>query len=229
MKTINDLMEHLRSNNLPLIPQVVVNTYSYLSDYSRYYVELDNFFRKINSELLLSTNNLKDDNEIITYYYGLITSNFIVNNYKYEKLYNTMLVEYNPIENYDRKEINTTTHGTVSTTTQYGDRNNISTTDAKTDTTTEKISTFDSDTLKPNSENLVNYGINKVTSVDTSHSDTSTTDEYTDRIESSIHGNIGVTTTQQMITSERQIALFSFYAIIFNDITDLITLGVWDI
>ena len=229
MKTINDLMEHLRNNNLPLIPQIVANTYLYLTDYLRYYIELDNFFRKINSELLLSTNNIENDNDIVTYYYGLITSNFIVNNYKYEKLYNTMLVEYNPIENYDRKELNTTTHGTVSTTMQYGDRNNTSTTDAKTDTSTEKISTFDSDTLKPNSENSVNYGINKITNIDSSHSDTSTTNEYTDKIESSIHGNIGVTTTQQMLTSERQIALFSFYTIIFNDITDLITLGVWDI
>lgn len=229
MKTINDLMEYLRNNNLQLIPQVVVNTYSYLSDYSRYYVELDNFFRKINSDLLLSTNNLEADNEIVTYYNSLITSNFIVNNYKYEKLYNTMTVDYNPIENYDRKETNTTTHGTVSTTMQYGDRNNISTTDAKTDTSTEKISTFDSDTLKPNSENSVNYGINKVTSVDSSHSDISTTNEYIDRIENNIHGNIGVTTTQQMLTSERQLALFSFYTIIFNDITDIITKGVWNI
>lgn len=229
MKTINDLMLHLRNNNLPLIPQVVVNTYSYLSDYLHHYIELDNFFRKINSDLLLSTNNLKDDNEIITYCYGLITSNFIINNYKYDKLYNTMLVEYNPIENYDRKEINTTTHGTVSTTMQYGDRNNISTTDAKTDVSTEKISTFDSDVLNPNSENSVNYGINKITNIDSSHSDTSTTNGYTDKIESSIHGNIGVTTTQQMLTSERQIALFSFYAIIFNDIADIITKGVWDI
>lgn len=229
MKTINDLMEYLRNNNLPLIPQIVANTYSYLTDYLRYYIELDNFFRKINSDLLLVDNNLKDDNEIITYYHGLITSNFIINNYKYDKLYNTMLAEYNPIENYDRKEINTTTHGTVLTTMQYGDRNNVSTTDAKTDTSTEKISTFDSDVLKPNSENLVNYGINKVTSVDSSHSDTSTTNEYIDKIESNIHGNIGVTTAQQMLTSERQIALFSFYTVIFNDITDIITKGVWDI
>lgn len=229
MKTINDLMKHLRNNNLPLIPQVVVNTYSYLSDYLHYYIELDNFFGKINSDLLLSTNNIENDNDIVAYYYGLITSNFIINNYKYEKLYNTITVEYNPIENYDRKETNTTTHGTVSTTMQYGDRNNTSTTDAKTDVSTEKISTFDSDVLKPNSENSVNYGVNKVTSVDSSHSDISTTNEYIDRIESNIHGNIGVTTTQQMLTSERQLALFSFYTIIFNDITDIITRGCWDI
>ena len=229
MKTINDLMEYLRNNNLPLIPQIVANTYSYLTDYLRYYIELDNFFRKNNSDLLLSINNLKDDNEIVTYCYGLITSNFIVNNYKYEKLYKTMLVEYDPIENYNRIEKNTTTHGTVSTTMQYGDRNNISTTDGKTDTSTEKISTFDSDVLKPNSENSVNYGINKVTSIDSSHSDTTTINGYTDTIESNIHGNIGTLTTQTMLTSERQLALFSFYTIIFNDITDIITKGAWDI
>ena len=42
-------------------------------------------------------------------------------------------------------------------------------------------------------------------------------------------GNIGVTTTQQMIVQEREVALFSFYNILVNDILDCISLRIWEL
>lgn len=42
-----------------------------------------------------------------------------------------------------------------------------------------------------------------------------------------IHGNIGVTTTAQMLEGERKLSYFSFIEIIFKDIMNEITKGVW--
>ena len=41
-------------------------------------------------------------------------------------------------------------------------------------------------------------------------------------------GNIGVTTSQQMLQSQRDIAMFNFMAIVAHDIIKLITIGIYD-
>ena len=42
-----------------------------------------------------------------------------------------------------------------------------------------------------------------------------------------IHGNIGVTTTAQMLEGERKLSYFAFMEIVYNDIINEITKGVW--
>jgi len=151
------------------------------------------------------------------------------NQYRYDKLYNTTVLEYSPIENYDRIESSTTqktnniTHGTQSETVNTS-------TGSQTNTTTgqNKISPFDT-------TNLVNTDGSDITDTTGERNDTSTlarnsysdTDTTDETITSRIHGNVGVTTSQQMILSERDVANFSLIKIIANDVVDSISYNLY--
>lgn len=60
------------------------------------------------------------------------------------------------------------------------------------------------------------------------HTDTVTgKEETTYKHENRTHGNIGVTTSQQMLESEREVALFNFVGIIAHDIIKLIAICIY--
>lgn len=152
-----------------------------------------------------------------------------MNKYRYDKLYNTTVLEYSPIENYDRVEstttakTNTMTHGNQSETvnTSTGEQTN-------TTTGQNKISPFDT-------TNLVNTDGSDITDTTGGRNDSSTlarnsyndTDNGSETITSRIHGNIGVTTSQQMLLSERDVSNFSLIKIIANDVVDSISYNLY--
>ena len=96
----------------------------------------------------------------------------------WERLYNTTVIEYNPIHNYDR--------------TEERDLHVNGTTDNR-----HTVAAFNSSELEPT------YGDNSRGE----SSDTGTLRTY---------GNIGVTTTQQMLESERKTVLYNIYDTIVN-------------
>ena len=113
-----------------------------------------------------------------------------------------MKAVYNPLENYDSNEESTTTTGAKEENFKKG---------ANTDTTEvgQGIITTKSDTSTYDSTNFTN--VDKVTTDETARttttnlgerSDTRTEKEHVDNFTKRIHGNIGVTTSQQMIESE---------------------------
>ena len=113
-----------------------------------------------------------------------------------------MKAVYNPLENYDSNEESTTTTGAKEENFKKG---------ANTDTTEvgQGIITTKSDTSTYDSTNFTN--VDKVTTDETARttttnlgerSDTRTEKEHVDKFTKRIHGNIGVTTSQQMIESE---------------------------
>lgn len=61
--------------------------------------------------------------------------------------------------------------------------------------------------------------------IDTDASSSSNTNERT----LTRSGNIGVTTSQQMLESERQIALFSLYKVVAKDIMDILAIRVYEV
>ena len=95
------------------------------------------------------------------------------------------------------------------------------------------MTAFDSVAQQPNSENVTSY--NNLTDTetfskfgDTSVSEGSEIKSFTNRKDKTTihtHGNIGVTSNQQMLKEERQIALFNYYdkvmEIIFSYICEL--------
>lgn len=114
----------------------------------------------------------------------------------FTRMYAACTAEYNPIENYDRQEDRTeTTEDTM------GNTRTLNTSTATTGTNTtedsvsaENVTTFSPDTKSVQTPNLTEADSGTIG--DSGSYDGSLT------IDSHIHGNIGVTTSQQMLESE---------------------------
>lgn len=142
--------------------------------------------------------------------------------YEYDKLVDTLSLEYNPIENYSMTETGTDTRTPNITQTNKGI--NTNTVGVDTSITTGKT-TFDKSDSFINDTKTTNTGTN----TDTQDIDTTVT---TAGNEKTVHeftrsGNIGVTTSQQMIESERQLAMFSVVDLFVKAIADIILIGVY--
>lgn len=127
--------------------------------------------------------------------------------FDFQRMYNALRVEYSPIENYDRKEnttrnyensgtdIESTTLGSTKTSTNIGSNDNENKVSAYNDS---DYTNREKDTQSYNST-FTNTG---------SGTDTTQTDYGMKRKEVEdirVHGNIGVTTSQQMIDSEMEL------------------------
>ena len=230
-----------------------------------------------------------------------IIQNAVVNwynthKYQYETLYNTTLLKYEPLQNYDRtEEVTDNTERTGTGDTTFGSRTDTSKTNnttnigaqdnTNTDKETTKIGTINTETnsstskkgsesnekeVAPyDSENYYNQekdtlsfnnrtDTNNSTTItnartdtrkntntekvgarkDTTESSTSNTfgghTDETNRKEnetythkSHMYGNIGVTTSQQMLQSEREVAYFNFVSIVAHDIIKLIAICIY--
>lgn len=130
--------------------------------------------------------------------------------YEWEKLVNTMNLEYNPIDNYDRTETRTL-HSTGQGHSADGGKDTTS----ADGTVTDKVNAYNGNNIQTmadkeqtvnNNSGEMNYG--------------KTNDETfnKDDIET-IHarGNIGTMSTQEMIARERNIANFNIYDIITDE------------
>ena len=142
--------------------------------------------------------------------------------YEYDKLVDTLSLEYNPIENYSMTEKGTDTRTPNITQTNKGV--NTNTIGIDTSITTGKT-TFDKSNSFINDTKTTNTGTN----TDTQDINTTVT---TAGNEKTVHeftrsGNIGVTTSQQMIESERQLAMFSVVDLFVKAIADIILIGVY--
>lgn len=199
------------------------------------------------------------------------------NNYKYDKLFKTLNLEYNPIENYsmtETEEITGSNSGTVKTdlgaktdtrTENYGARTkNVSdvigavekTVNSNSGTTEKTLSVSPSDEVDVfygKEKNLENQSKN-ATSTENTGTQTNTSSENENAFINSYDltsgatsntetrdlsdtqkrtlkrsGNVGVTTSQQMAESERQLAMFSFIELVAQDVANEITIGIWDL
>lgn len=165
---------------------------------------------------------------------------------KWTKLYNTLSFEYDPINNYDMTETETVTGSNSDT------RLNTGTTETE-HTGTQGTSETNTVTGSGSTDNTI-FGFNSSTASDDSGSETSSTntgtgsstrtdnltDTRTDNLSetnSGSHsesrsltrsGNIGVTTSQQMIQSERDLDNYNvFYDGIFSDIDKVLTIATY--
>ena len=175
----------------------------------------------------------------------------------WNKLYKTTVLEYDPIENYNRIEeweetgtentMETGTDTTIDTGKETGSGSGSSSGTGNSKTTNAGTSTvsniaFNTDVFKDNSKQTDN---GTSTTENTSSSEMSTSFENNTNKSSTltrnmerggdnnvkhtgrIHGNIGVTTSQQMIQSEREVALFNIYDVIITDFKAKFCIGVY--
>lgn len=142
----------------------------------------------------------------------IITTMFLTN---WEKEFATLNFEYNPIENYSMIEQMTNDITAMA----YG----------RTDTRTDNLKQSVKDST---------YGFNSVEASDKDESSSentgtqtnaqSGTDTSTRNYSLSRSGNVGVTTSQQMIESERQLYLWNFFeGVVFPDLKRVLTIKIY--
>lgn len=142
-------------------------------------------------------------------------SKIIENRYKEKwiRIYNAMVEEYKPLENYSMLEVETP------------------------DLEDHRVTKLDQDLI--NESDLNDYGFNSNDPVPISHNvnkitgsgDKNKTDETINRTGTRTltrSGNIGVTTSQQMLESEIKLrALYNMIEIIFNDVDKVLCLSIY--
>lgn len=152
-----------------------------------------------------------------------ILSEMLATEYKWEHLIATTKAEYNPTENYnmveteetkDKKNENTETNQTNTN----GERNTES-------TNTNAVSPYDTNELSTESQQTGTTRENSV--IDTSTNNGTYTTDNTESRTLTRKGNLGVTTTQEMLASERTLADYSIVKLISKDVANLISKGVY--
>ena len=137
-----------------------------------------------------------------------ITTWSVANQYTWQKLYDTMVVDYNPIWNVDANVTETLTGSENRDIDRTGSGSNNETVNL---TDTESVKGFNSDTWAESRKNT------KEGTDNTALSSTEVINDDVDRTETRTQrrtGNIGVTTTQQMLEQERKIAEFNMISYI---------------
>mgnify|MGYP006908828120 CR=1 FL=1 len=131
-----------------------------------------------------------------------------------------LAIEYNPLENYDRYEHWTDYRDIAGSSSGSDSGSSSGSTEGTTEsTTTNKVSAYDSgNALTTNDQSETNGSDSTSNSGEYSseHSDEHSTDDDLEH-DGRIHGNIGVTTSQQMLKSELDLGYWNIY----EKITDL--------
>lgn len=216
--TLNDFYkQNLKQTGIiPNIP--AFGKYESLSDYFLNQSVYD-------SAILLKEGNLlmaSDDAEII-----LNTINAVVQQlapYKWQKLYESIKLQYNPIWNVDRTE--TAVYGEHITTDLNGERKSTVVNGQKHTNSDYYTVPYDSPTdHKTGRDDTTTDSVTDTTTTE-AVTDKSTSGEHTDTLTK--QGNIGVTSTQNLIRQEREVVNFNLYHTILMDVVDAITIPIYE-
>lgn len=223
MKTIHDYFTYLAENELPFIPEMF-NNRTYLAMYFSNQRIFETRYKNLYNGLILES----EDFELIE---DVIKVSVLTKEYKWEKLYNTTQLTYNPIWNVEGTEKTTSVYGEHVTTNSQGERKEIAETGVKRSTNTLDDYSVPYDTGTKTQTGQENNELTQDATTDNvtkqATNDTQTSNAHTDTITLERKGNIGVTSTQKLITEERAVAMFVFYDVVFRDIINDITIPIW--
>ena len=157
----------------------------------------------------------------------LANSLYSMNGLRWGKLWDTYNLEYNPIQNYNMTEVmsdddTVTTYGRTHTKTgtESDDR-------TRTDDNKESVYGFNSNASSDSEESDRTINDDNTHTYNVSDTDAGS-DTQTHSYELTRSGNIGVTTSQQMIESERSLWMWRyFYDVVFPDIDKMLTISVY--
>lgn len=201
---------------IPNIP--AFGNYESLADYFLNQLAYD-------SAILLKEGNLlmaSDDAEII-----INTINAVVQQlapYKWQRLFESIKLQYNPIWNVDGTE--TTVYGEHITTDLNGERHTTVTNGQKHTNSDYYTVPYDSATdHKTGRDESTTDSVTDTTTA-AAVTDTNTSGAHTDTVTS--QGNIGVTSTQNLIRQEREVVDFNLYHTILMDVVDAITIPIYE-
>ena len=219
MITIKDLYNYAVNANVNLLGNV--SSFDFMKEYTDNAEMLDfNINHDYESYVFLTSQ--KEVQNAYQEFVKLVKSHLLLNSYKYSGLYKTTLLEYNPIENYSMSETGTDTRTPNITTT---DSTNIGE-QANSTTSTDSVSPYDTQTFTDSNKTVVseNNGAREDRNTRTESGTDTTSHEF------KRSGNIGVTTSQQMLESERKVVNFAFLKIVFsNIIADTCIVSEWEV
>ena len=112
---------------------------------------------------------------------------------------------YNPIENYDSNEESTTTIGVKEENFKKGTNTDTTEVGQGQITTKSDVTSYESNTFADADKVTTDESARTTTTTLGERTDIRTEKEHIDKLEKRIHGNIGVTTSQQMIVSELEL------------------------
>lgn len=151
-------------------------------------------------------------------------------NTEWKRMCDALRAEYNPIENYDRTEEHKETETEDNTRNSTGNDTTKENASGTTENSEEnKVSAFDSSSYQP--KNIVTGN-----SISTSEGASTVNRTLEDREnrevnrahESRTHGNIGVTTNQQMIQSELELRMYNIYKEIALEFENEFTVPIYE-
>lgn len=202
--------------NFPLV-QDFINSRNYAHLAHDYYLGFSNdkyvspLFEKIYNQV---NQSLSATNSLIT---RLIYNRFAT---KWKKIYDALMTEYSPLENYNMEEERSNDKEYSDTGTTKTDVNVSRETSASSSYRGFNSSDYAPISKTDGEEDTTTSGSeeNNIAQKD----GTSSEDETTSR-----HGNIGVTTSQQMLESEFKVRQYDFYKQIYKDIDSILCLSVY--
>lgn len=179
------------------------------------------------------------DTQVLLTYCATTAYQMFNNAWSYQ--YKALTADYNPINNYDSVENSTDTHeytGTQSTehelTKNSTDTPDITRTSNGSNDSAGSLYGFNSTSAVPSDEaNGTSQSTDKETGTVTSNGTENGTNTRTDNLKETItheltrSGNIGVTTSQQMIESELELRKKQFYNIMIRDIINFLCLPIY--
>lgn len=194
----------------------IVNLYGY--DYLFSKMELDS---RLNKEMVI--NSIMDYNgEFIPQYPEGSLFQQMIGTWSFrikdgvKRMLDALEADYNPIENTDRYD-----EWTETTDTEQNHNVSRETENTKTENYETSVSAYDSSSFTPRDKNAGNVGDNFNLNED-GISNANETKTYSQHL----HGNIGVTTNQQMIRDELDLRKFNIYTYIAEDFFDNLMIGV---
>ena len=193
--------------------------------------------RKVGTLYDLLPENMKV-HEILTYF-AMTVYQVFNNAWLYQ--YKALTADYNPINNYDSVENSSDTHEYTGTQTNEHeatknntDTPNITRTSNGSNDSAGSLYGFNSTSAVPSDEaNGTSQSTDKETGTVTSNGTENGTNTRTDNLKETItheltrSGNIGVTTSQQMIESELELRKKQFYNIMIRDIINFLCLPIY--
>lgn len=134
-------------------------------------------------------------------FHAMIISFFNRRQWNYQKLFDTLSFDYNPLENLNREDVTIHTENEKTETQENGNTEN-------------DISAYNTSDYSNDSRQQTQYD-----------SDIGRGMEYSHTVSS--HGTIGVITNQDMIAKEREISKFNLYDYIADDFQAEFLIGLW--
>lgn len=169
--------------------------------------------------------------ELEVLYPNTATLQFAIGNWSnimqsvWKKLYNTTTLEYNPIENYNRTDETTENENVTENITRNDSLKNTTDNTGNSEIINQNV-TYN-DTNFTNHEKTMNNVDNNIVETGTNKYDTDRSLTNGKTTTNRSRGNIGVTTSQQMIEQERQVSEFNIVQYIVDDFKQKFCLTVY--